>query len=475
MGRLRDAISSIDTECKIWIAERDAPEMRAGAWSHLEIIDRCLDEIDASECFLLVLGPRLGTNAALGARQLVSSFVELELFYAVMSAKPLLVFSLAGSELQSDLSKLLDTLTVGARETQVFSGSQSEIVNEIARLLERRDPVPTVRSQLPRVLSGYLASERHTDFQNTALFKEIEFLRGEPVGVVDPHPEIDLIRECLSDLQRQERTDRKMSRAWLAIRLLMGRHYRSESDDEILKLWEEVMRAWSQFASWRGLHSHLWLGHIASLGSLYHITQRREQNIALPTNDEHGGNLFGALASVYYSLSKVAREDHRSSFEDRSLSYLNSGLNAVEWRRKQGLYAVRAAVRLHQRKYGDAIGDFKSALEIAESVCAEPTAIAMLEADLGFAEVRSGRILRGRSRLEKAVDQIIASDVDPGFKIRSLRKLAVTRFLTISPICGYTAAREASILIERHRVLDQQDALTRAVSKLDRFVERLLK
>ena len=422
MGRLRDAISSIDTECKIWIAERDAPEMRAGAWSHLEIIDRCLDEIDASECFLLVLGPRLGTNAALGARQLVSSFVELELFYAVMSAKPLLVFSLAGSELQSDLSKLLDTLTVGARETQVFSGSQSEIVNEIARLLERRDPVPTVRSQLPRVLSGYLASERHTDFQNTALFKEIEFLRGEPVGVVDPHPEIDLIRECLSDLQRQERTDRKMSRAWLAIRLLMGRHYRSESDDEILKLWEEVMRAWSQFASWRGLHSHLWLGHIASLGSL-----------------------FGALASVYYSLSKVAREDHRSSFEDRSLSYLNSGLNAVEWRRKQGLYAVRAAVRLHQRKYGDAIGDFKSALEIAESVCAEPTAIAMLEADLGFAEVRS------------------------------LRKLAVTRFLTISPICGYTAAREASILIERHRVLDQQDALTRAVSKLDRFVERLLK
>lgn len=470
MDRLREAISLVDTERRIWIAEREAPEMRANEWQHLDIIDRCLDEIDASDRFFLVLGPKLGTNVALGSRQLVSSFVELELFYAIVSEKPIYVFRLADSDQQSDLSRLLDTLAAGARETRAFVGSRQDVVDEVVRLLERKDSVPTVRSQLSGIVSGYLAVERHSDFQNAALFREIEFLRGEPAGLISERPELDLVRECIADLRKQERTDRKMSRAWLAIRLLMGRHYRHEKDGEILGLWDEVMRTWSQLAGWRGLHSHLWLGHIASLGSLYHISQRREVNIASPSSEEHGGNLFGAFASVYYSLSKIAREDHQDSFQNRSLTYLNMGLDSVEVRHQQGLYAIRAAVRLHQGNFGDAMDDFKAALKIAESVDAAPVAVAILEADLGFAEVRSGKLLSGRSRLEAAVEQIVRSDAEPGFKVRSLRKLAVSRFLTASPVRGFEAARDAAKLIERHQVLDQQDRMTSIASKIDRFL-----
>ncbi|MEJ2022242.1 MAG: hypothetical protein P8X43_09450, partial [Maritimibacter sp.] len=72
--------------------------------------------------------------------------------------------------------------------------------------------------------------------------------------------------------------------------------------------------------------------------------------------------------------------------------------------------------------------------------------------------------------LEAAVDQILRSDAEAGFKVRSLRKLAVSRFLTARPVRGFEAARDAAKLIERHGVLDQQDRMTFIASKIDRFL-----
>lgn len=469
---LRARIAAIDRD-RIWIAERDGREISPDAgWSPLDIVDRCLDEIDAAERFFFLVGSRFGTSVSIADRNFASSFTELELFYAVANEKPVYVFQIEGESEATDLLRLVEALSFGIDEKRVFVGSPAEITERVQRLLDiaAKPAKATVRPR--RLLSGHLASARHRDFANEKLFQEIEFLKGEPVGVLITRPDLDLVRECLTNLKRQTRTDRKMSRAWLALRLLMGRHYRDERDDEVLALWEEALKAWSQFAGWRGLHSHIWLGHIASLGSLRHVRDLRGRAPALPLTGEHGDDLFGAFASVYYSLAKSGASDHKASFMSRSLAYLEAGLVEMDEPFKRGLYSIRGAIRLYLQDDARAVADFEEALRRVDLIEGNSTTHAMLSADLGFAEWRSGRRREGRRRLEQAVTELVASEVGPGFKARALRKLAIVRLRDVDPFGGFRAARDAGRLIEEHGLPDQTDRFTRLALGIDRTLNR---
>lgn len=307
----------------IWVAEYAAPELRQeNGYNQLEIADRCLKEIDHSEHFIMLLDGGIGSHVSMLDRESASTFIELELFQAVMRERAIHVLVIGNLSDDALGRRLLDLASFGVKCEMTQVPSHGAAFDAIGRILAMPRLLAALRPRGNRqFLSGHLAITRHRDFTNQRLFEEIEFLRGEPFIVSNIKPDLDLVRSFLDDARSQTHTNRKMSRTWLALRSLMYLHYRDARDARALSLWEEALRVWSDFSAWRGHHAHLWLGHIAALGSLKAVIERQGKPLTEVMGAEHSQNLSGALASVYYSLSKIAPHKISRSFLDRGTLY----------------------------------------------------------------------------------------------------------------------------------------------------------
>ena len=85
MKKLRADLHIMGKESKrpVWVAEFAAPELRQeNGYNQLEIADRCLDEIDRSEHFVMLLDGGVGSHISVFERESASTFIELELFFA---------------------------------------------------------------------------------------------------------------------------------------------------------------------------------------------------------------------------------------------------------------------------------------------------------------------------------------------------------------------------------------------------------
>lgn len=470
MKKLRSDVHHMGQERKrlVWIAEIAAPELRQeNGYNQLEIADRCLEEIDRSEHFIMLLDGGIGSHVSVLDRESASTFIELELFQAVMRERAIHLIVIGNLSEGALGRRLLELVSFGVKCEVTEVQSHGAALNAVSRILSTPRLLATLRPRGNRQsLSGHLAMTRHRDFTNQRLFDEIEFLRGQPFIVSDVKPDLDLVRSFLDDARNQAHSNRKMSRTWLALRSLMHIHYRDSSDARALSLWEEALRIWSNFSAWRGHHAHLWLGHIASLGSLKAVVERQGRPLTEVIGVEHSENLSGALGSVYYSLSKIAPRKLSRSFLDRGTLYLQHGIATVEEGHLSNLYAALGSHDLLRRHVDDAVKHYRLAIELAERFHHSDQRKGELLAELGWAEVKQGERSTGRKRIDEGVRLMIASGASPGFVARGLRKQAAAEIRTFHVVRAYGATRKASAIIDQHGLLDQRDILIRTSDRV---------
>jgi hypothetical protein len=475
MRDLRAQIHQLGVEMKrqIWVAECDAPELKQeNGYDPLAVVDRCLDEIEVSDCFVIFLDSGIGTLVTFEKQVTASSFIELELFQAVMHEKPIHIVVIGDVPEDAASKRLLKLVSQGI-QCEIRHCQDHFEAFEIAERIFRDEYKRSRRSgrRNKQALVGRLSQTKHRDFANQHLFQEIEFLGGQPLIIADVNPELDVVAALLADAAAQQHSNRKMSRVWLALRSLMHRHYADTDNMHILSLWEAGLRSWSTFAAWRGMHAHLWLGHISALGSLNRVLERQGRSIGDVRGAEHSDNLGGAFASAYYSLSKMAPREQSVSFLNRSALYVERSLAEIREEFQSGLYAIHGSINVRRSDWPSAIDDYTRALELAEQYEHSDARQGELLAELGWAEFRSGKITMGTAHLEEGVRVMDTANAGPGFRTRGKRKLAIAQLFTLSVPKAYKTARSASGLIREFGLYDQRDAFIAATDRMQRALK----
>ena len=460
MRRLRKDIANIELGGRpvAWVAEIDAPELLPENYDPLLIVDKCLDAVELCKELIFIVDSDFGTMISHQGGVSQSSYIELELFQAAMHEKPIYLICIGSTFDSAVIDRILGMFNIDTNNrvlvdnylsAQVFVESR---VNGIHRNLlgnSLKSPESIKR------FSGHLALLRHHDFSNKNLFEEIEFLEGRPI-LTSERCDLELTEQLLNEADLQTHSNRKMSRTWLAIRTLMPRHYQSSSDPKVLELWERALRTWSRFAAWRGFHAHLWLGHVAALGSLVRIIERQGKSATDVSGVKHADYVGGAMASVYYSLSKIAPSPLSGSFLNRSELYADDGLFRLGHEFQSGLYATKGSISLRRRNPNKAVQHFKKALVLAERYGHGEHRIGELLSELGWAEILTGRVISGRSNVEQGVRIMESAIAAPGFIVRGKRKLAIARALSLDIFGSISAISSANDIIDEHGLYDQR-------------------
>lgn len=449
----------------IWVSEFCDPELRPGeALTDLDIIDGCMDAVRASHRLFLVTTGAFGTSLSHNERHLTSSYVEMELFQGAILERPIHVLVVGDIDTGSRLGQLLRMLELSFPQRFLANvDSKREVAVEIERVLSSvKRPVARTRVGA-RNFVGTLASIRHRDWDNVALGDEIQFLDG----VFDEQarrPDKDHVKLLLSEADRATGMQRRIARVWLAIRELMSAPFNKPEGVEYLELWHNALGKWSSFAAWSGLHAHVFLGHLAALGSIYTIRQRLKDRGIHADEGRHTTSTDGAFASCYYSLSKLAPQKQAEKFLSRSCLYVEQGLAQTPRAKRAGLHAIRGSAYLRKGNVSGAIADYQSALQIAEEANAGDAVCGEYLAELGWAEVRRGKVWIGRKHLEEGVR--LMHSADPGFVVRGKRKLAFANIVTGRFRAGGEEAAEALRLAERHQLNGQLNSTLRLAARL---------
>lgn len=297
---------------------------------------------------------------------------------------------------------------------------------------------------------GCLADKRHLDWGNSRLGQEIHFLdRAFDTEIKRPDP--SLVKSLLNQAERSDGQQLKLARVWAAIRLLMGVPYTVVQHPEYLRLWDQALGRWASHAAWYGMHAHLFLGHQAALGSLMEVRRRL---ISVQANG-HTASADGALASCYYSLSKIAPRAQRGSFLERAALYVDQGLAMTTKTKHSGLCAIRGSINLLRGMTTSAIEDYEAALRLIQPGIGSESRAGSLLTELGWAELRTGRFSEGLAHLRQGVALMKQVDGGPGFLVRGQRKLAYGL-----AICGHFPSsfrelREANEIANIHQLEDQ--------------------
>jgi hypothetical protein len=449
----------------VWVAERDAKHLNPDhGIDQLEIIDACLDAIEASKLFILVDTGEYGSHLHVRGAPSESSFLELELFQAVLLSKPIHYVKVTKSSTPSPLLQLLSSLKsdVELIETSSLATAETEILRRLDLDWSDRDKRTSLRSTA--ALTDALVEARHNDWSNRALFVEPQFLRDTVCGTTKAHPELDVAEHYLILADQQSQTNRVLSRTWIAMRALMINHFSETTDPKTVALWDRAFKTWSRAAAWRGLHAHLWLGNVAALGSLAGMRLRTGAALFDPSLPDIG-DLFDNLASVYYSISKRVSTRHRSAMLSRSSAYVEAGLADRDSKYRGSLLPIRGSINHRNHKFRASVRDFTEALNLAIRHDAGPGQIGFLLTELGFAELFLFKFGPARRRIEEGLSLMTENTSSPGFRVRALRK-HVRASLACFDIGGAkVSARLALQIAEKHRLYDQIDPLLRRMAK----------
>ncbi len=472
MAALRYQVHNLgrQTGRSIWVAEYDAPTLKADFLDEpLKIVDRCLDEIERSKYFVLILDENYGSSIEYDTKSTPSSYIELELFQAVMHQKIVCAFIVGTLSLNNDVTKLLEIFSFaleGNRPIWVANHEQAfiEIENTLCKTRYISGLINNPGAK--KALCGALAHARHRDFTNQRLYDETQFLDGNSVEINKQSTDLDLAESLIVSANSEKHANRKMSRVWLAMRSLMGLHYNETDDPRALHVWDKALRAWSRFAAWKGLHAHLYLGHGAAVGSLY-VVRQNSGGIDGPAGIQHGDNVGGAFANFYYSLSKNVPSQMRQSLLDRSNAYVNDQLSRSPVDQTSGLLAIRGSINLRNGNTSEAIEDYKTALRLAEKNDHGDRRIGELVAELGWAEIHQFKFRQGRKRIEEGVRLMECTDAAPGFVVRGKRKLVAAHLANLEFADALMQAQETNILIEEYGLNDQLDISLKIAKKLE--------
>ncbi len=455
-----------DQRGRVWVAEGVRPDLdpKSGV-DQLEIIDACLDAIEAANEFVLLDTGEYGSQLHSEGGLSESSFIELELFQAALLAKPIRYIFVGRPQPNSPLYQLVKSLGPHISVTLVSSLREAEA--EISNHLEGQHYFQASTSTVvSRRLSGTLVKSRHNDWSNQNLFHEPQFLHGAVCGPIQSKTDLDVAEHFLELAGQQSQTNRVLTRTWIAMRSLMASHYSETNDSRALALWDKALRTWSKAAAWRGLHGHLWLGNVAALGSIARMRERLNKPFFDSSTPEQG-DLYDSLASVYYSISKHVPSTLTAPMLDRSTAYVGQGLATRSREQRLSLLPIRGSINQRQHRFRASAKDFAEALELATKQDADAGQIGFLLTELGFAELFLLKPRVGRKRLEEGLALMTEENSSPGFRVRALRKHMSASLVCLDLGGAKASATQAYKIAQQHQLHDQIDPLLRKLTQKD--------
>lgn len=444
-----------DQRGQVWVAEGIRPDLDpASGADQLEIIDACLDAIEASREFLLLDTGEYGSYLHFRGTPSESSFLELELFQATLLRKPIKYIYVGSSAEQSNLHTLVRSLAPQVSTIKVDSLKEAELV--ISTYLDGDAKLPETRH--PERLTGTLIQGRHQDWSNTSLFKEPQFLHGTVCGATTAKADLDVAAHYLDLAAEHTETNRILSRTWIAIRTLMTSHYSDTRDPRPLALWDRALRSWSKAAAWRGLHGHIWLGNVSALGSLAQVKGVLEIAFYDPASPGQG-DLYDGLASVYYSLSKRCPRRIEPAMLMRSAAYVEEGLETRPQEDRGTLLPIRGSINHRRRKFRASARDFAEAHDLAVKNSESSGKIGFLLTELGFAELFLLKPKFAKQRIDEGLTMMTPENSSPGFRVRALRKHVVASLACFDLAQARLSATKAYQIASENQLHDQIDRL----------------
>ncbi|UWR24621.1 hypothetical protein [Sulfitobacter sp. S190] len=450
-----------DQRGQVWVAEGIRPDLDpASGADQLEIIDACLDAIEASHEFLLLDTGEYGSYLHFRGTPSESSFLELELFQATLLRKPIKYIYVGSTAEQSNLHALVRSLAPQVSAVKVDSLKEAE--KTISTYLDGGARLPETKN--PERLTGTLIQGRHQDWSNASLFHEPQFLHGTICGPTNAQTDLDVAAHYLDLAAEHSETNRILSRTWIAIRTLMAAHYSDTRDPRPLALWDRALRSWSKAAAWRGLHGHIWLGNVSALGSLARIKGTLETPLYDPASPGQG-DLYDGLASVYYSLSKRCPRRIGPAMLARSAAYTEEGLETRPQEDRGSLLPIRGSINHRRRRFRASARDFGEAYDLAVKNSESSGQIGFLLTELGFAELFLLKPRLARQRIAEGLTMMTPENSSPGFRVRALRKHVVASLACFDLAQARLSATKAYQIASENQLHDQID---RIVLKLKR-------
>lgn len=449
--RIHNDFSDAEIE-RVYVAEisdrANSPDEKD---DQLAIVDTCLEAIEQSNQFILLDVGVYGTYLGQESSKSVSSFLELELFQAVLHRKPI-HFLLVGQE-ETELASLVSRLpNSGVSKTIV--GNLKEAEAEISRVVDGKRAL----SVAPGLVSDFtdeVLRIRQKQWSDQKLFLEPELFDGLVVGsTVNDAFDAEIVDEYLQLAEAETHTNRVLTRTWIAIRYLMKIHYSTTRDPVVVGLWRRAFSLWLRATSWRGLHGHILLGNVSALGS--HALLLGQNDIPFfDESDPSSGDLFNDLCSAYYSVSKMAGRGYSRFLLKRAEEYLSAGLQGRSREHSHRLLPLKGALEMRRLRLKSAVATFSEALTLAEGRGEEQNEIGFLMTELGFVEALSGSPRTGRRRIAQGLSAIDRDTWNPGFLARAERKLAIASLICFGFSDARDAATRALLVAEQHDMLNQ--------------------
>lgn len=442
----------------------------------LEIASALMTQLRLAErVIFLLIGEKSGSAMQELGWSAPTTFFELEIFQSIVLGKPtyLLVHESFNAESLGSYLDLLGFAFADWRERAQNRMNDSQAIDAIKKIATGKP------AKEWRVGSDTFRASNFHD----ALFKGRDrFLRRDSVPIVHfmdlprrrvpskSSVNIDLVSLLIRSRKKfdeEENNDTRLAYSWLTMRELMAEPLLDQQglllqrDPFLLSAWNLALGDWHGAASWSGLHSHIQLGTIPTLGTIEVVRRAlggsEQDSLGQPTHFPGG-----AYASSYYSLSRRVS----GRFRLQALEIAKETIILESDPRTQpfapGLQSLMASIALESGNSAEAVEIFERVVSFHLKFQSGPRDIGQSLCELAFARMFAGDTRRAAAEAAEGLRYMgtpgpNGKSVIDGFLIRAMFKTSVAHARAFQLRTSVVLYRQALREAKEKRLFDQYE------------------
>ncbi len=381
----------------------------------IEVSDLCLNELATCDAMVCVLSGAVGSSVQAQDQVFRAKHFELEVFSALLQAKPILLCALPSFKPDSETMGFIRC--VGRSIPLQPAANAEELLTAalgFCASLQAATPQRQARdSSLP--LTEGLAVLR-ASYDSIRSQKMLLPFLGD-LRVEERRPDLDAARAALDSLPAEQDLHVKLSRLWVAVRELLPSSPHKTRDPQVLMAWDRLLSEWISTSSWYSLHTHVHLGAVAAATGLWTLRQKQD----LPPSDTAPRKMpLGAVTSANYSLiQRIPNKAMRYLAFRSLLGFLDRhrGLEANQ----SNILLIRGSICLRLFNPIASAADFRAALHQLERAGATDSAIADAQVHLALPLALLLQRRNARRLIDEGLDHMRVN-ADAGSLLRALRK-----------------------------------------------------
>lgn len=426
----------------VWMFE---DEKLKGIWdqkSRAKDLRTCLVALEQCDAYVGLIHNSYGGS---GRHHAVGiAFTDLEVFHAIRTEKPILLYVVEPAARQTETDALLTMLQQLLPKSFRGVGDRDEVLSWIKNDLQKMQNgrLPATRLRLGRFLEA-------TSRLRWAEITSTTGLTATPPGSGDTQDvsssEAARWRQQMADLGAQDKQVQQIGLSGLYSQLAQISWEHGCCPNAQL-VWDDFCGAWMKANVWHANHHYGRLSCLGVLNIQMHVRCVQamgdelkvldpltllEDNEALGSTEwVRAYTLGGALGSEYYSLGKQKPEGRRRQFMLTRAERLTKAAERVAGKVEHpeaytaGLAAVLGHIYLALGgRTKDVVSEFKRSLELRRAAGTERAGIAEAKGNLGHILFRNGRAREGLRMLEEAAVDLCECRKE-GFAARIKLKLA---------------------------------------------------